>query len=44
MTPRDPSGNRDAPVWRRLGWFVALWTASVAALGVVGYAIKAMIG
>ena len=23
------------PLWRKLGWFVGLWAASVAALGVV---------
>jgi preprotein translocase subunit Sss1 len=28
------------PIWQRLLWFVALWAGSVAALGVVGYAIK----
>lgn len=28
------------PVWQRLLWFVALWAGSVAALGLVGYAIK----
>jgi preprotein translocase subunit Sss1 len=28
------------PVWQRLLWFVALWAGSVAALGVIGYAIK----
>jgi hypothetical protein len=28
------------PIWQRLLWFAALWAGSVAALGVVGYAIK----
>lgn len=28
------------PIWQRLLWFVALWAGSVAALGIVGYAIK----
>jgi len=28
------------PLWQRLLWFVGLWAGSVAALGVVGYAIK----
>ncbi|WP_299024136.1 DUF2474 family protein [uncultured Sulfitobacter sp.] len=25
---------------RKLGWFIAIWVASVAALGVVAYAIR----
>jgi hypothetical protein len=28
------------PLWTRLGWFAALWLASVLALGLVAYAIK----
>jgi hypothetical protein len=28
---------------RRLLWFALIWTASVASLGVVGLAIKAML-
>jgi hypothetical protein len=28
----------------RLGWFVAIWLAGVAALGVVAFAIRAWIG
>ncbi|WP_143092407.1 DUF2474 family protein [Sulfitobacter brevis] len=27
----------------RFGWFVVIWIASVAALGVVAYGIRAMI-
>nr|WP_242480394.1 DUF2474 family protein [Rhodovibrio sodomensis] len=27
-----------------MAWFAALWAASVAALGVVGYAIKLALG
>ena len=30
--------------WKRLAWFAALWAGSVAALGVVGYAIKLALG
>lgn len=33
-------GEVRKPVWQRLLWFVGLWAGSVAALGVVGYAIK----
>ncbi len=29
--------------WRRIGWFVAIWAASVMALGIVAYAIRALI-
>lgn len=32
-----------APVWRRLGWFAAIWTASILALGVVAYVIRLFI-
>ena len=28
----------------KLGWFVAIWAASIAALGLVSLAIKAVIG
>jgi hypothetical protein len=30
--------------WRRLLWFVAIWAASVAALGVVAWLIRLLIG
>jgi hypothetical protein len=30
----------DRPLAARLGWFVLIWVASVAALGVVGLLIK----
>ncbi|HYZ48903.1 MAG TPA: DUF2474 family protein [Sphingomonas sp.] len=32
----DPPG----PWWKRLAWFVAIWAASVAALGAAAYAIR----
>ncbi|RYH04576.1 DUF2474 domain-containing protein [Salipiger sp. IMCC34102] len=28
------------PLWQRVAWFVAIWIASVAVLGVVAYAIR----
>ncbi len=40
----DPArAGADRP-WKRLAWFAALWAGSVAALGVVGYAIKLALG
>jgi hypothetical protein len=30
--------------WRRLLWFVAIWAASVAALGAVAWLIRQLIG
>lgn len=29
-----------SPLWKRLLWLVAIWTASVLAVGAVGYAIR----
>ena len=34
---------RPAPLWRRLAWLVAIWALSVAALGVVAWAIRTML-
>lgn len=31
------------PLWRRLAWMVAIWAASVAALGVVAMAIRGVL-
>jgi len=28
------------PFWKRLGWLVLIWTASVLALGVVSYLLR----
>jgi hypothetical protein len=30
--------------WRRLLWFVAIWAASVAALGIVAWLLRLAIG
>ncbi len=30
----------EAPLWKRLAWLFAIWTASVAALGVVAFIIR----
>jgi hypothetical protein len=37
------TAGADRP-WKRLAWFAGLWAGSVAALGVVGYAIKLALG
>lgn len=29
--------------FKRLGWFVAIWAMSVAALGLIGFAIRAVL-
>lgn len=29
--------------WRRIGWFVLLWAAGVAAVGLVGLLIRAVL-
>ncbi|API59999.1 hypothetical protein BSL82_12325 [Tardibacter chloracetimidivorans] len=33
-----------APWWKRLAWFVGIWAASVAALGLVAFLIRLWIG
>jgi hypothetical protein len=35
--------STDAPVWKRLAWFVALWAAGVAAVGAVAMLIRAVL-
>lgn len=43
---RGPLADTPAPRawWRRVAWLVAIWAASVAALGVVAYAFRAIMG
>lgn len=31
----------EGPLWQRLAWLAAIWTASVAALGLVAFVIRA---
>lgn len=41
--PRDDEGGgegEERPFWGRLAWLVAIWGASVAALGVVAAVIR----
>ncbi|MBI1404096.1 MAG: DUF2474 family protein [Porphyrobacter sp.] len=38
LAPPEPPPER--PLWQRLAWFVGIWAASVAALGVVAYIIR----
>lgn len=44
MAAGDPvPASQAAPLWRRLAWMVAIWAASVAVLGVVALAIRALL-
>jgi hypothetical protein len=40
ITSAGEAGQAPGPVWKRIGWLVLIWTLSVAALGVVAYAIR----
>lgn len=33
-------GPGEAPLWKRLAWFAAIWLVSVTALGLVAYGIR----
>ncbi len=30
----------DRPVWKKLAWFVAIWCASLLAIGIVAYILR----
>jgi hypothetical protein len=34
------SGEAPAPLWRRLGWFAAIWAASVAVIATVAWLLR----
>ncbi|ARR56644.1 DUF2474 domain-containing protein [Rhizorhabdus wittichii] len=38
-----PDITEPGPLWRRLAWFVGIWAASVALLGLVAWVIRRMI-
>ncbi|TMM46674.1 DUF2474 family protein [Qipengyuania marisflavi] len=40
MTRTPPEAPPEPPLWQRLAWLAAIWAASVAALGVVAYALR----
>ena len=45
--PRDRAGpdHQPRPRWpRRIMWFVAIWAASIALLGLISYGLKLWIG
>jgi len=36
-------GDDAGPLWKRLGWMIAIWAASVAVLAIVAMAIRAVL-
>lgn len=36
---RGPT-KEPGPLWQRLAWFAGLWMAGVAAISVIGYALR----
>ena len=46
--PPIPRGEEEAapkpPLWSRLGWLVAIWAASIAALAVVAGILRFVMG
>jgi len=41
---RDPVDADRQPLWRRLGWLLLIWCASVAALALVGWLLRLWLG
>jgi hypothetical protein len=35
-----PSASRHAPWWKKLGWLILIWSASVLALAVCAWLLK----
>jgi hypothetical protein len=35
-----PTIEGEAPLWKRLAWFVGLWAAGVAVVGAVAYLLR----
>lgn len=43
--PRDRAGPDHQPRWpRRIMWFVVIWAASIALLGLISYGLRLWIG
>ena len=40
ITSAGGAGQAPGPPWKRIGWLVLIWTLSVAALGLVAYAVR----
>ncbi len=41
---RSAAGQPNAPLWKRLAWMTAIWTASVAVLGLFAGLLHLWIG
>jgi hypothetical protein len=42
MTDGNPSSRPTTTPWRRIGWFVLLWAASVLALAGIAWTLRAV--
>ena len=42
ITEHRPAGDpcADRPLWKRIGWMLLIWSASVAALGAVSLLLR----
>lgn len=40
MAAHSPSDGTPGPFWKRLLWFVGLWAASVAVVGMVAWVLR----